>query len=61
MTLHSGGVVVVSHESAVVDPSSHGVPTADPYCSRESSKLVTLDSSGVFGRILLLRDSIDDR
>ena len=60
MTLHSG-VVVISRESAVVDPFSRGVPTADPCSSRQSSKLVTLDSSGVFGRILLLRDSIDDR
>ena len=56
MTLHSD----VSRESAVFDPSSRGVPTADPCSSRESSRLITLDSSGVFGRILLLRDSIDD-
>ena len=57
MTLHSD----VSHKSAVVDPSSRGVPTADPCSSRESSKLVTLDSSGVFGRILFLGDSIDNQ
>ena len=60
MTLHSG-VVVVSRESTVVDPSSRGVPTADPYSLHESSKLVTLDSSGVFGRIFLLRHSINDQ
>ena len=57
-TLHSAVVVVVAAGSGA-GFSSRGVPAAEPASSRESSKLVMLDSNvavdGVFGSKRLVR------
>ena len=63
------GVVAVVVARSAVDLSSRGVATGDLASSRESSKLVTLDSNvavgGSFGSkrlvLLFLPSSIDDK